>query len=181
MNEQNDPPRGGSDPTRKILRKEVNFGCAKCGEPYLTYHHFDPPWAEKHHDNPEGMIALCSKHANAADGGAFTKDQLRELKKNPFLKNKSPASYFEWFRHNFLFIIGGNISLCCETILQSGENRIIWLEEDKEADIRTISLELRDESGNSFLKMDKNQWMSDLSVVDDIESSYRGQRLKVIS
>ena len=68
MKKQKDPPRGGSLPARLILRKESNFGCAKCGEPYLTYHHFDPPWNEKHHANPEGMIALCAKHANAANG-----------------------------------------------------------------------------------------------------------------
>lgn len=30
---------------RKILRKEVYFGCPikDCGSPYLSYHHFNPP------------------------------------------------------------------------------------------------------------------------------------------
>src|SRR2546430_16075052 len=81
MKESKDPPRGGSAPTKRILRKEANFGCAICGEPYLTYHHFDPSWAERHHDEPEGMIALCVKHAGMADAKAFTKKQLRAFKR----------------------------------------------------------------------------------------------------
>src|SRR5713101_10165026 len=136
-------PRGGSPTTRLILRKESNFGCAICGEPYLTYHHFDPTWAEKPHDNPEGIIALCAKHANAADGGAFTKEQLRNWKTNPFLKGQSPSAYFELTRHNFLFIVGGNIAYNCVTVLEGRKDRVIWLEEDKSTGIKTISLDLK--------------------------------------
>lgn len=50
---------------RRQLRKEVNFGCPVdgCGIPYLTWHHFDPPWNEKEHHDPNGMLALCANHA----------------------------------------------------------------------------------------------------------------------
>lgn len=46
------------EPVREILRKEVNFGCPieGCGSPYLEYHHFDPPWHEREHHDPQGMI-----------------------------------------------------------------------------------------------------------------------------
>lgn len=67
---------------KQRLRQEVGFGCpAKdCGNPYLEYHHFDPPWSvEKHHD-PERMIALCSEHHGKAN--AWTVDQVRAMK-NP--------------------------------------------------------------------------------------------------
>ncbi len=132
MIESKDPPRGGSAPTRRILRKQANFGCAICGEPYLTYHHFDPPWAERHHDEPEGMIALCVKHAGMADAKAFTKEQLRAYKRSPANKGTTLESTFEWFRQNFLFIVGGNIAFKCNTIVGSSRERIIWLEEDEE-------------------------------------------------
>jgi len=48
----------------------------------LKWHHFDPPWREKQHFNPEGMIALCNRHTDQADGGAYTKEQLRNFKKS---------------------------------------------------------------------------------------------------
>ena len=65
------------------LRREVNFGCPveDCGVPYLSWHHFDPPWREKKHHNPDGMIALCAKDASLADAPRWTKEQLREMKK----------------------------------------------------------------------------------------------------
>lgn len=76
----------GRDPYRDVkrqLRQEVRFGCpvADCGNPYVTWHHFDPPWRVEHHHRPEGMIALCLEHAPQADAGAFTDDQLRALKR----------------------------------------------------------------------------------------------------
>jgi hypothetical protein len=74
---------------RKALRKEVGFGCPvkDCGNPYLTWHHFDPPWEiAKHKPKPErhkveGIIALCHSHHDEADAGAFTKEQLHALKR----------------------------------------------------------------------------------------------------
>jgi hypothetical protein len=75
----------GRDPYRDVkrrLRREVGFTCPVegCGNPYLTWHHFDPPWRVEHHHRPEGMIALCLEHAAQADNDAFTHDQLRALK-----------------------------------------------------------------------------------------------------
>ena len=40
------------------LRQEAGFGCAKCGHPYIEYHHI-VPYAEDQHFRPEDMVALC--------------------------------------------------------------------------------------------------------------------------
>jgi len=67
---------------RRALRREVGFGCpvSGCANPYLEYHHFDPPWRTHEHHDPLGMIALCAEHHKKADAGAFTLSQLRALK-----------------------------------------------------------------------------------------------------
>jgi hypothetical protein len=41
------------------LRREVNLGCpvAGCGSPFLTWHHFDPPWKLEHHHRPDEFRA----------------------------------------------------------------------------------------------------------------------------
>lgn len=84
--------RNPSDEIKRMLRQEVNFGCpvnegddTGCGCPVLTFHHFDPPWAGNFVHNPAGMIALCRTHHDQADGGLWTKQQLREMKKNPYV------------------------------------------------------------------------------------------------
>jgi hypothetical protein len=67
---------------RRLLRREVGFGCPvpTCASPFLSYHHFDPPWSVREHHNPAGMIALCPIHHPLAHGGVFSKAQLRRMK-----------------------------------------------------------------------------------------------------
>lgn len=50
-------PPTPADVERK-LRQEAGFGCARCGHPYIEYHHIIP-YAEEPHFRAEDMIALC--------------------------------------------------------------------------------------------------------------------------
>src|SRR4029079_17259737 len=74
------PPVG----VRRVLRQAVGFGCPipNCGSPYLVYHHFDPPWHEQQHMNPEGIIPLCAQHHAWANQKTWTTSQLREFKQS---------------------------------------------------------------------------------------------------
>jgi hypothetical protein len=65
---------------KRQLRQEVGFGCPMpgCGNPFLEYHHFDPPWSQENHYDPDRMIAVYATHH--AKAGALTVDQCRELK-----------------------------------------------------------------------------------------------------
>lgn len=174
--------RGGSEKTRKILRQEANFGCAICGEPYLTYHHFNPSWANKPHDNPEGMIALCNTCAKQADGGAYTNKQLVEHKRNPCLQGKDLASHFRWRRQKFLYFVGGNIVIDCNTLVKDNRTgeKVIWQEEQKETGLMTISLKIKNAQGGVILQMKQNQWEVCQKEVYDVDSSSQGKKLKVI-
>ncbi|MGI2155364.1 hypothetical protein ACROAK_21195 [Shewanella oncorhynchi] len=94
---------------KKVLRSEVGFGCPVkgCGNPYLEYHHFDPPVSVKPHNEPEGMIALCAQHHKKADGGAYTTEQLHELKKDK-ANAKLVKGSLDWLRKDLLAVVGGN-------------------------------------------------------------------------
>lgn len=111
-----------------ILRSEVNFGCPICGNPYLTWHHFDPPWYKKNHHNPEGMIALCQEHHSKADAGAFTNEQLLEFKKNPV--SKIVKGEFNWLRNKLVLRLGSNWYYNSNTILTIENKKIIWFNRD---------------------------------------------------
>lgn len=76
---------------REALRKEVGFGCPICRSPFLTYHHFNPPWREKEHHEPKGMIALCAKHHDSADRNTYSVEYLDRLKKGtiPLQRSRS--------------------------------------------------------------------------------------------
>jgi len=63
-------------PTVTALRPTSPFGAVAGVGP-----HFDPPWREREHHDPAGMIALCLQHHKEADAGTFTEAQLKQLKK----------------------------------------------------------------------------------------------------
>lgn len=121
----------GRTPPREVVRAltaEVGFRCpvAGCGSPYLSWHHFDPPWRAEHHHRPEGMIALCVTHAHQADNRAFTGNQLRALKRRGRDSAHAIAGQFNWMRQTLLARVGGNYYYETPVIFQIGTEPCIW-------------------------------------------------------
>lgn len=154
---------------RRILRQEVDFGCpvSGCGSPFLTWHHFDPPWHVCHHHNPEGMVALCLQHHKEAGANAFTKSQLQALKRNPYLRDGKPRAKFNWQRQMILFEVGSNYYLSPDHILRSAGNDIIQVSRNTSG-LQALSLDLRTANGDPILKMKANDWVM-LGEVEDVE------------
>jgi hypothetical protein len=165
---------------REQLRKEVNRGCPVegCGSPYLVYHHFDPPWSEKHHHNPEGMIALCKQHHSEADGGAWRKGQLREMKANPFVSSEV-VGRFNWLRQGLIVIVGGSIIQNPHTILRIFGERIVWLE--KYPDGYRLNMTVKDSEGQLILQIQNNDWITYNDRVVDIFCPPSGKEVSIAS
>lgn len=115
---------------RKQLRQEVGFGCPvpNCGNPYLTYHHFDPEWhVEQHHDPPR-MIALCREHHDKA--AAFSKEQLRDMKRTALAQRNEVVGRFDWMRRDLLVIAGGNAFFETKCPIGFRDQRVLWFNRD---------------------------------------------------
>lgn len=163
----------------KILRKESNFTCSipGCEIPYLEFHHFDPPWHDRHHHEPEGMISLCPTHHRQADGGMWTMEQLREFKNKKEI-DYTVSSKFDYLRHKFLLQAGGNYFLNntkAEIVLAG--HPIIWFEEDISG-FKLLNIMLFDTAGNIYFHLDNNYWKIKDNVVD-IECPPNGKLLRI--
>jgi hypothetical protein len=170
------PPKS----VRQILRREVGLCCpvADCGSPYLTYHHFDPPWNVCQHHNPDGMIALCEPHHSQADGGVFTIDQLQKLKATA----KTFAyvrGQFNWRRENTLIIIGGSYVIDTPQILCIQNKPLLWLTKSVKGN-DLINIDLRDPTGKQLFSMRDNEWLA-LPPVDDIIAPPQTRSLSIRS
>lgn len=165
---------------KRTLRKEVNYGCPvpNCGNPILTWHHFDPPWHIKHHYNPDGMIALCNDHHGMADVGIFSPEQLHAFKKNPntleSIKNK-----FEWYPENSLIRLGGCYAFdwCRITI---GKVLVLEIAKD-DLGLTSISFVLEDENSKSLAEMENNFLIVYPENVHDLSISATTNRIKIWS
>jgi hypothetical protein len=161
------------------LRKEVGFGCPVpgCGNPYLYWHHFDPPWNEKEHHNPIGMIALCGEHHPKADAGAFTEEQLREFKQIGKSRVKEIKGRFEWMRRDLLAIVGGCLYLRVPIILQFRGEPAIWFHRDEEGYL-LLNFRMLTMSGEPRARIEDNFWMP-RGDPDEVESPPNGRKLRI--
>lgn len=154
---------------REILRKEVGFGCPvkNCGSPYLTYHHFDPPWNKCKEHNPDGMIALCLSHHKEADHGAFSIAQLYELKKSPFLLKEglNPSGKFNWIRKSLVFQAGSNWFINPSIVITKGKLPILKIIGDSHA-VAFVDFSIYNKTGILVFEMVKNEWIVTSEVTD---------------
>jgi hypothetical protein len=165
---------------RKRLRTEAGFCCAvpHCGIPYLTYHHFDPPWSVREHHNPAGMIALCLPHHSEADGRVYTVDQLREFKATA-KDFTSVGGRSNWRRENTLIVIGGSYTIDTPQILVIRDNPILWLTKSSEGN-DLINMDLRGPTGEPLFSMRDNDWLA-FPPVDDIIAPPQHRSLSIRS
>ncbi len=171
---------------RRVLRREVGFGCpapsdedsnVQCGSPYLKWHHFDPPWRENQHFNPEGMIALCNKHADQADGGAYTKEQLRNFKRSKSIfGDENIQGRFNWLRNKILFI-GGGIHIEPQKILVIKGRPIIWFNRDKNGCF-LLNIDMWSFTGVKRIKIEDNYWIQE-GKPHDLQCPPSGKYLRV--
>ncbi len=161
---------------RRELRREVGFGCpvSGCGNPYLQYHHFNPPWEKEHHHDPARMIALCAEHH--AKAAAWTVEDCRAMKaasaNRPEVRGR-----FEWMREDVLAVIGGGLYYETPNMVVFRGAPMIWFERD---DRRRLLLNFRmpTASGQPRASLDNNDWIIRGDPAD-VESPPSGSRLRV--
>lgn len=162
-------------PVRRALRQEVGFGCPvqDCGNPYLSWHHFDPPWSEREHHDPPGMIALCAEHHSKADAGAFDKEQLRQLKRDPFAKGRAVKGRFDWLRNELLLVVGGMFYLRTPIAVQVGGRPIVSTTRDSDGHA-LLNVNMLSTSGRPRMVMVESYWLSH-GEPDDLECPPNGR------
>lgn len=168
-------------PPKKViqtLRKDVGFGCPvpNCGNPYLEWHHFDPPWSIENHHRPEGMIALCTQHHKNADNHAYTIDQLIAFKKNKVNSEKLKGT-FEWRRNKLLTVVGGNFYYETPRALVIDNYDVITLTRDENGYL-LLNVEMLSVSKEERLVMRENCW-ENIGKPSDFKCPPSGKEIEI--
>lgn len=164
---------------RRTLCREVGFRCPidDCGLPYLTFHHFDPPWRTRQHHNAAGMIALCSNHAAKADQGYYPNEYLQQLKQEGVGRAEAVRGEFDYLRRDLLVIVGSNAYYKVPTILQIGAQRAIFFNRDKNGYL-LLNFQIPGRQGVPRVLMEDNVWMIPPGA-ENVECPPRGRFLAV--
>ncbi len=90
----------------RVLRAEVGFGCAICGNPIIEYHHIIP-WAERNHFEAEHMVAVCRNHHHEL--GKQKRNVAYTAKQNPInIRYKRFKGYLVTSRDNQGILLGNS-------------------------------------------------------------------------
>ncbi len=164
---------------RRQLRREVGFGCPVegCANPFLEWHHFDPPWSEEEHHRSNGMIALCAEHHAKADAGAFTKAQLEELKRKAAENAQAVSARFDWLRHDLLAVVGGNFYHETPVIFRYRDKPIIWFTRDDQGHL-LLNVQMMSTTREPRLIIEEHGWIL-RGTPQDVECPPSGRLLHV--
>ena len=136
----------------RLLRQESGFGCARCGHPYVEYHHIIP-YSEDPHFRPEDMVALCGNcHPMVAK---WQMDRQYETKAHPInIKNGNFLGALEFDKRELVFKVGGNWYKNTSVILQFFDRPVISCSISEGQAL--VSIDLFDQRGRSLLKVVNN-------------------------
>ena len=169
----------------EALRREVGFGCPipGCRSPFLTWHHFDPPWHIEEHWRPEGMIALCLEHHPNADpqgvgGNAYSPAELRALKKSKHSAEDVRARFPSWQKKNLLIRMGGCYTTPSMPLLSVSGIPQIGLRQD-EAGLLALSFQLRNKDDSVLVEMVDNWFTAYPSNIHDMTVTPKTRQVKV--
>lgn len=171
-----------------MLREEVNFGCpvrtqeGGCGSPLLVFHHFDPPWRGNYIHDPAGMIALCLEHHAQADAEFWTKQQLREFKRAPFVDDAIRMPW-PWTPETLVVRAGRTLVIGSGSPLRMGGRPIISFRPVEVPALQTRTVEfdadVRDASGKAWLKIDRSYFDLRLEGTTDVRFQPSTKELEI--
>lgn len=163
---------------KRILREEVGFGCPvkDCGNPYLEYHHFDPPVNVRAHNEPAGMIALCAQHHKKADGGAYTVEQLHQIKADK-ANARLVKGNLDWLRKDLLAVVGGCFYYETPRIITIDGHDVVALNRDQDGYLR-LSINMLSLLAEERIKVDNNSW-ENIGNPIDLRCPPQGKELEV--
>jgi len=116
------------------------------------------------------MIALCNKHHDQADAGAFTNEQLKSLKSSPFIQD-FVSGEFNWRRSKLAVVSGTNLYYNNAILLRINGRDIIWFTDDENG-IKLLNIDA------NAVQMRDSMWIA-RSQVRDIISPPSGKKLEV--
>lgn len=140
-----------SSPIKRKLRQEAGFGCCKCGNPIIEYHHIVQGSA-----NPDDIMTLCPICHHEATVDAMKEKEQRSHKLNPYnLKRGYAQGKLKINESTPVLNIGSNQFIGEGDFLSVDDESLLSLKINSE--ILEISLKVYDENDNLIANIEKNE------------------------
>lgn len=169
-----------SDVARKV-RKRSKFGCVICRCGIYQYEHIDPPFESATKHDPDKICCLCGKCHELVTRGHLSKaavsQKYLEIHNAKITEVSPPTGPLDFFDGNATLRIGGiDYDKTLESVVRYYGQDVMVVRPGKNGRPGEISAIFCDESGNTVLELNRNEWRGSLDAWDiDVE----GRRLIV--
>lgn len=159
-------------PIKRLIRQEGRFGCCKCGNPIIEYHHI----VRDSEDNEDIMI-LCPICHHEATVGAMTEEEQRFHKLNPFNMERGYVKGKLKINQKLPVVAIGTNQFV-------GEGDFILVDQESLLSLKVnygmleISVKLYDCDNQLLAQIENNEWISGDPMPWDLESSFQWLRIR---
>ena len=164
-----------SEPIKRQIRQEAYFGCVKCGNPIIEYHHIIP-YSETRDNSAKNLVLVCPI-CHKEFQSSYSPETQREFKENPF--NRDNVSYqFRCEGEDVKIDVGTNIGINLSNILRiDGENIVTLKREDG---LVFLTAYFYSQENELILSIVDNECLIDIHKVWDIEYKLGKNNIQLI-
>lgn len=149
------------------LRREANFGCARCGHPLLDNAHIIP-YSQTKNFKVEDMVALCPRCHRVVDGEKYPESELRKIKANPRNTGHIDESEAFLIKNNDLIVnLGGAKFTNTPRVLVCGDYDLISVRKGVEGDV-LLSVNFFNKNNDLVAQISENFWTANTDSLWDL-------------
>ncbi len=162
--------------TKREIRQRCGFGCVVCGNPIVTYHHFDPPFHDAREHAPEGITILCGCHHIEATSGMLAADTVRYHNDKPYCHLGGYTRHYLKANAPVMFQMGPRGFHTQVALMYEEEELIVCRPPEVDGGPWLFSAKILDENGMELLTVQDNEW---LIGIDRYDIRARGKSIEV--
>ncbi|MGB9859693.1 MAG: HNH endonuclease [Moorellaceae bacterium] len=160
------------EPIKRLVRREAGFGCCKCGNPVIEYHHIVPESKD-----PRDIMILCPICHHEATVGAMTEEEQRSYKLHPFnIKREYVKGKLKVNQNLPVVVIGSNQFVGEGDFLLVDKESLLSLEVNSGR--LELSIKLYDHTDQLLAHIKNNEWISGDPMPWDLESSFQWLKIR---
>lgn len=145
---------------KRKVRKASYYGCIRCGNPIVDYHHIEQfSEVKKHEEN--NIVLLCPNCHREATIGTYFKEKVYKDKRNPFNK-KTKNIHNQLILQSFskmVLKLGTNQFQNTPVIIKAFNQNILYFNIDEDGDA-LLNAVFYDNQNNLIAKIVDNEWIA---------------------
>ena len=160
-------PRDIPEPIARQIRQRCGFGCVICGNPFIDYHHFDPPFSQVREHRADGITILCANHHREANHGRRSAESIKAYNADPECRRTGhTVAALDGSMRPLKFMMGSAVFDTPVVLMYESTEIISFRPPEAEGAPWRLSARIFDRTGRELLRITDNEWRIGINQYD---------------